>query len=282
MGKCAAKCAAGAVQEVPLLCGNGCGRPAGAPFPTCCRKCNLGSHGSRTHETHGSRCNALYEKLVASVVDPSLVVGSDGSAADSLAADSEATASLVAASQHVLDADPDWRELFQARHLQQQLWDARKQGKESSRKERAERERQQAVAQDKQRGQNYQGQKNGTRLVRTKTCKRCGVGYLPKDNVGRVCSRHSGRCCMKMLGSETGAPLAQVTGTQVQQAVWSLRRKGKKIDDLGLLTECGLVSFTNHAPTLWYDIFAGRIQLQWSCCSALQLSATGCVSGPHT
>lgn len=143
--------------------------------------------------------------------------------------------------------EKDWRELFQARYIRQQAWESVKRESESLKKDRAVRERQQSIQQDKQRGQNFRGQENGQRSVRNKTCRRCGVGYLPKDNVDLACTYHPGRLELRRpAGEGLHTIVEQFTGTQVQKAFLSLRRKSKKFEPgsksshVQLLMECGM------------------------------------------
>lgn len=179
-------------------------------------------------------------------------------------------------------ADTDWRELFQARYITQQAWHSKKQEKKSLRKERAEREQQQAIMQDKQRGQNFRGQENGQRSVRSKTCKRCGLGYLPKDNVDLACTYHPGRFELRRPAGDGSQPVVeQFTGTRVQQAVWSLRRKNKKNEPASrsshvqLLSECGMDS-----TKVWQYFHEGLVW-NWTCCAADKAAAVGCACGNH-
>jgi hypothetical protein len=129
--------------------------------------------------------------------------------------------------------------------------------------------------QDKQRGQN-QTQENTSRSVRTKTCKRCGTIYLPKDNTGTGCARHAGRC---LAVDPEQSMQYLLPANQVQQAIWSLRRKKKKIEaeaslpaDLGIMIECGVPLMQ-----IWR-----RLEWRWTCCGARHVSAVGCYNGPHS
>lgn len=171
----------------------------------------------------------------------------------------------------------DWRELFQARYLKQQKWDAKRLEKDSRKKDRAGRERQQALIQDKQRGQNRwpqnQTKEDSCRSVRTKICKRCGITYLPKDNTSTSCTRHSGQCRAYNLDQPTQYTL---TGNQVQQAIWVLRRKKKKVDGLAIMHENGFPMMQ-----VWMMQLSRRLDWRWTCCDASAISAEGCVSVPH-
>jgi len=81
---------------------------------------------------------------------------------------------------------------------------------------------------------------------------------------------------LQMHGSPS--PVAIVTGNQVQQAIWSQRRKKKKLEassghaaDLAIMTECGIVAAQRFR----------RLEWRWTCCDALSVAAAGCGSGHH-
>mmetsp|Transcript_9675 Transcript_9675/g.17410 ORF Transcript_9675/g.17410 Transcript_9675/m.17410 type:complete len:395 (+) Transcript_9675:83-1267(+) len=237
-------------------------------------------------------CNEWYPAMVAKVTgaldEPACIVGCGRSAGLGYSTccrkckdtQGEEHGSKCESAQACVGSEADWRDLFQARYERQQAWDARKHGKEALKKERAERERQQSMMQDKQRGQNFRGQEIGLRSVRTKTCKRCGLIYLPKDN-DAACSWHPGRCQQTRQTSNNQENLQQLSGSQVQQALWALRRKGKKLElgsrsaNLTLLVECGI------HPLDCYRHDCDGYEWRWTCCSAT-ISTIGCVSGVHS
>lgn len=172
-----------------------------------------------------------------------------------------------------------WRERFAQRYARQRTWDARRLDQQRLRQQRSSAHRQQALSEDKQRGQNFRGQASVSegktaktqRSVRQRTCRRCGVGFLPSDTAPDACRWHRGQFCRLVDGVlENLAPNdMKAVEKAVQQAIRANGRKKK-----------------SRQPNLVVPGASGGQRSEdswaWSCCGEQSMIAPGCSSGPHS
>merc|ERR1712203_509991 len=132
-----------------------------------------------------------------------------------------------------------WREKVIDRHgVKQSIFNADRRHRQKVRQQRTDVQIQQALVEDKQRGQQFRGQvceseANASRVlrsVRKRACRRCGVDFLPGTNASDACTWHRGQYVQVDSDGEmdsNGARKVVVSEKQIQQAIKANNRKKK-------------------------------------------------------
>lgn len=165
-----------------------------------------------------------------------------------------------------------WRDIFRMRCVKQRSWDTKKRGKKSP------------DIRPSDAGKTYNkvsmdAKEKKVPAKRLKTCRRCGSEYDPNDGSLDACRWHSGRFAAMdeagtFVNASTGSNLtAQNFERRAQQLIKAnSRKKASK--------KAGVIVFGAAC-----DSGVARedgISWRWSCCSAENLIAPGCVAGRHS
>eukprot|EP00927_Polykrikos_kofoidii_P027815 TRINITY_DN24364_c0_g1_i1.p1 TRINITY_DN24364_c0_g1~~TRINITY_DN24364_c0_g1_i1.p1 ORF type:complete len:411 (+),score=84.49 TRINITY_DN24364_c0_g1_i1:63-1235(+) len=167
-----------------------------------------------------------------------------------------------------------WMVKFLQRYSRQLAWDAERQQQQRLRQQRFDLQRQQVVAEDKQRGQNFRGQLSQSdaksqrtlRSVRVRKCRRCGVGFLPGDVTVDSCLWHRGKYCRV---DDDG--VIESTSSHDVRALEKAVQAAKRVS--------GSKKKSRQPNVL---VKGNYHRCEWSCCGAESMIAAGCTSGPHT
>lgn len=173
-----------------------------------------------------------------------------------------------------------WKEKFVHRYVKQLAWDKDRTDQQQLRQRRLDQHIKQVTLEDKQRGQSIRGQalqndsktQRTLKAIRQKTCRRCGMLFLPGNNPPDSCRWHMGQySAMNQDGRSEAGPGQRLTDQRLQQVIRSNARK-KKSRQHNMVIPGGVMGRTDGSAENW----------AWSCCSSPSIVAPGCAFGPHT
>lgn len=173
-----------------------------------------------------------------------------------------------------------WQEKFVQRYVKQLAWDREKKDQQQMRQRRLEQQINQLTLEDKQRGQSFRGQASQSeaktqrtlRSVRKRTCRRCGMLFLPGDNPPDACRWHLGQYArLHQDGRSEAGPNQRLADQRIHQVI-RLNARKKKSRQQNMLVPGGVMGRADASAENW----------AWSCCSSPNMVAPGCAFGPHT
>eukprot|EP00747_Dinoflagellata_sp_TGD_P022447 gnl/TRDRNA2_/TRDRNA2_129115_c0_seq2.p1 gnl/TRDRNA2_/TRDRNA2_129115_c0~~gnl/TRDRNA2_/TRDRNA2_129115_c0_seq2.p1 ORF type:complete len:137 (+),score=23.44 gnl/TRDRNA2_/TRDRNA2_129115_c0_seq2:52-462(+) len=126
------------------------------------------------------------------------------------------------------------------------------------------------------------GKNKRSRQIREKTCKRCGVRFLPATGAAD-CRWHLGK--YQEIDEDGIAQQSGDGGAALQRQIKEqLRRTGVRKSKGNCHVEVVVTSAGTKAGSKQAHNVANLSQtseFRWSCCGASLLTAAGCRSGPH-